>query len=150
MVTSPFAKASLLVGLVVVLSGCVQTKATMLSAKEYPPIDPSEVTIYLSEDDVPGRFERVALITSSGSTQYTRQDQMYESIRKKAAEIGANGVLFSEINEPSTGAKIAGAFLGTGSSRNSEMVAIYVFVEEPAAAEAPEASDSDADPDDGM
>ena len=122
----------LLIGLAAVaMSGCVQTKATMLSPKEYPKLEPSEVTIYLSEEDIPGRFERVALITSEGNTQYTRQDQMYESIRKKAAQVGANGVLLGKVDEPSNGAKIAGAFLGTGSTRRSEMVAIYVYIDEP-------------------
>ena len=127
--TRNFATLSALV-LALALTGCVQTQATMLSSKTYAPLEPEQVTIYLSEDDIPGRFERVAIINAKGSTSYTNQNQMYEAVRKKAAEVGANGVLFAEVDEPSAGAKIAGAFLGTGSNRNAEMAAIYVFVED--------------------
>lgn len=109
-----------------ILSGCVQTSATMLSPKTYPELTPEEVTIYLSEEDIPGTWEKVAIINATGSTGYTNQQQMYEAVRKRAAQIGANGVLFAEIEEPSAGAKVAGAFLGTGTSRNAEMIAIYV------------------------
>lgn len=108
------------------LSGCIQTSHTMLGSKEYPVLTPEEVTIYLSEEDIPGEWEKVAIINASGSTGYTNQQQMYEAVRKRAAQIGANGVLFQEIDEPSAGAKVAGAFLGTGTNRQVEMVAIYV------------------------
>jgi hypothetical protein len=51
-------------------------------------------------------------------------------MRKKAAELGANGVLLQQVVEPTKGAKVANAFLGTSANRKGESVAIYVFVEE--------------------
>jgi hypothetical protein len=46
--------------------------------------------------------------------------------------LGMNGVLVGEdaIDEPSTGAEIAGIVLGTGSSREGEVVAIGVLEKE--------------------
>lgn len=51
---------------------------------------------------------------------------MYNAMKKRAAQIGANGILFQPIKEPSAGAKVAGAFLGTGTNRKAEMIAIFV------------------------
>jgi hypothetical protein len=110
----------------VFLVGCVQTQATMLSSKAYPPLTPEEVTIYLSEEDIPGEYEKIAILTAKGSSGMTNEDQMYEALRKKAAKIGANGILYQKIEEPSQGAKIAGAIFGTGTTRRSEMIAIFV------------------------
>ena len=107
--------------------GCVHTTATMLSSQQYPPLTPEEVTIYLSEDDISGEWERVAIINATGNAGSTNQQQMYDAVRRRAAQIGANGVLFQPIEEPSAGAQVAGAFLGTGTSRRAEMIAIYVI-----------------------
>lgn len=110
----------------VVLVGCVNTSATMLSSKTYPALTPEEVTIYLDQDDIPGEFERVAILNATGSTGWSNERQMYKALRKRAAKVGANGILHAELDEPSTGAKIAGAVFGTGSNRKAEMIAIYV------------------------
>jgi hypothetical protein len=117
----------LIIVVAVTLAGCVQTSATMLSSKKYPPITPEEVIIYLDEDDIPGEFERVAILNASGNTGSTTERQMHEALRKRAAVIGANGILYREVQEPSTGAKVAGAVFGVGTNRRAEMVAIYVF-----------------------
>ena len=113
-------------GLSMMLTGCVQTSATMLSSKEFPPLTPEEVTIYLSEEDIPADYEKVAILNATGSTAYTNEQQMYEAMKKRAAKVGANGILHQQIKEPSQGAKIAGALFGTGTNRKAEMIAIYV------------------------
>ena len=51
---------------------------------------------------------------------------MLKSMRKKAAAVGANGIIMDGINEPSAGAKIAGAVFGTGAERKGKSVAIFV------------------------
>lgn len=110
----------------IALTGCVSTDATMLSSKSYPPLDPEDVTIYLSEGDIEGDYEKIALINAKGSASYTSESQMYNAVRKKAAEMGANGVLHAKLDEPSSGAKVAAAFLGGDTTRKGEMVAIFV------------------------
>lgn len=117
----------LIVAVALSLAACVQTSATMLSSKKYPPVTPEEVVIYLDEADIAGEFERVALLNATGNTGSTSEHQMHEALRKRAAAIGANGILYREIREPSTGAKVAGALFGVGTNRQAEMVAIYVF-----------------------
>ena len=108
------------------LGACVQTSATMLSSKTFPPLSPEEVTIYVSEEDIPAEYEKVAIINATGSSSYTNEAQLYEAVRKRAAKIGANGVLLSEIKEPGTGAKVAAAVFGYDTQRKSQMIAIYV------------------------
>lgn len=51
---------------------------------------------------------------------------MMKSMRKKAADVGANGIIMGDINEPGAGAKVVGAFLGTGTERKGKSVAIFV------------------------
>jgi len=98
----------------------------MLSSKQYPPIHPSQVQIYLSEDDIEAPYEKIAIINAQGEGSWTNESQMYKAARKRAAKVGANGVLITELKEPSNGAKIAGAIFGTGTTRRGEMIAIRV------------------------
>lgn len=52
---------------------------------------------------------------------------MFEKAKQKAATLGANGIILGEVNEPSEGAKIAGAIFGTGTTRRGHVVAVYVY-----------------------
>lgn len=113
--------------LTLVLGGCVVTSVTPLSNKQYDPVSPDQVVIYLDETDIPGEFEKLAIINAKGESSWTDEKQMYERARKDAAKIGANGILVEQVKEPSAGAKIAGAFLGTGSQRTGTMIAIRVL-----------------------
>jgi hypothetical protein len=128
------ARLPLLLVVLAALSGCVQTRSTMLASRTYPPLTPEEVTIYLTEDDIPGDFERIAILNSKGSTNMTNEQQLMRSVRQEAARIGANGVLYARPTEPSAGVQVAAAIFGVGTNRRSEMVAIFVHTEAPAAA----------------
>ena len=112
--------------LMATLTGCVTTTATMLSQDQHPPLTPAEVTIYLSEEDVPRKFDKIALMHSAGESTWTNESMMLEALRNKAAKLGANGVLVPQIKEASNGAKVAAAFLGTTTNRRGEAVAIWV------------------------
>ncbi len=115
----------LLFGLI--LSGCVTASVTQLNNSDRPPIAPEDVTIYLQESDIKGEYEKMAIIDLSGASGWTDEEQIYEKARKEAAEIGANGVLFQEMEEAGTGEQIASAIFGTGSDTDAKMIAIYVF-----------------------
>jgi hypothetical protein len=130
-----------LFALLLLLSGCVTTSVTPLSSEQYDPIAPEEVTIYLSEEDIPRNYAKVALIQAKGDYQMTDQEKMFKKVREDAAELGANGVLFQGMQEPETGAKVAKFFLGTPASRKGEMIAIYVFTEDDENDEAPTPDD---------
>ncbi len=57
---------------------------------------------------------------------YTNESNMAGSMRKKAAEVGANGIIMGNIDEPSAGAKVAAAVFGTSTERKGKAVAIYI------------------------
>jgi hypothetical protein len=115
----------LLLGLLL-WTGCVTTSVVPLNGRQYAPIDPRDVVLYLDEADIPDTYEKVALIYAQGDYSLTDQTQMFEKVRKKAAGLGANGVLIQQVKEPGTGAKVANAVLGTEANRRGEMIAIYV------------------------
>jgi hypothetical protein len=107
--------------------GCVQTNATLLSETPRPAIAPSAVVIYTSADKVPSKYDEVALIDSRGDDALTTYHGMLESMRKKAGQVGANGVILSSSSEAGTGAKVAHALLGTSADRKGKAIAIFVY-----------------------
>jgi hypothetical protein len=111
-----------------VLTACVRTNATLLSQTATPraPILASDVQIYRTSDKVGRPYEEIALLNATGEASFTNEAKMMNSLRKKAAELGANGIILENIAEPSAGAKVAGAFLGTGAQRKGKAVAIFV------------------------
>jgi len=108
------------------LSGCVHTNATLLSTAPRPAVDPAAVVLYTSADKVPGKYDEVALIDSHGDEGSTTYHKMLESMRKKAGEVGANGVILDSTTDPSTGAKVAHALLWTSADRKGKAMAIFV------------------------
>lgn len=110
----------------VFLAGCVTASVSRLDNTQRPPLETSEVTIYLEEDDIPGEFEKMAVIDISGTSGWTDEEQLYNKAREEAAKIGANGVLFESLEEAGTGEKVASALFGTGADNDAKMIAIYV------------------------
>jgi hypothetical protein len=77
---------------------------------------------------VPGDYEEIALLNSKADSASTSEAQMFKSMRKKAAKLGANGIILDAVSEPTVGAKIAAAVLfGTGAERKGKALAIYVI-----------------------
>lgn len=114
--------------LLVASLACVSTNATRLgTAPIRPAISPDVVAIYRTAAQVPGKYEEVALLNSAGESSLTNEEKMMNSMRKKAAELGANAIILDAISEPSAGVKVAAAVLGTGATRKGKAIAIYVF-----------------------
>src|SRR3546814_15572657 len=76
------------------LSACASS--ALVTGTPRAPIDPSQVRIYFSAP--PGGYEEIALLeSSSGAFTYGEQNKMdsvVAKLRKEAARLGANGVLF--------------------------------------------------------
>jgi hypothetical protein len=110
-------------------AACVQTNTTVLNpANIREPIDPDDVVIYTTASKVPGDYEEIALLNSKADSASTSEAQMFKSMRKKAAKIGANAIILDAVSEPTVGAKIAAAVLfGTGAERKGKALAIYVI-----------------------
>ncbi len=79
---------------VLLLAACASSH--VLTGTPRPPIDPSQVRIYYGPP--PGGYEEIArLDVSSGAFTYGEQNKtnsVVEKLRKQAASLGANGVLF--------------------------------------------------------
>lgn len=109
------------------VAACTRTNAALMdNSVHLARTCPDAVKMYTSPSTVGAPYQEVALLNSSGSTGFTSESGMMKSMRKKAAEVGANGIIMGNIDEPSAAAKVAGAFLGTGTERKGKSVAIFV------------------------
>lgn len=114
---------------VLLLTGCVATNATMLNPAPTtrPAVLPTQVRIYRTAAQVPGKYDEIALLNSTGESNWTNEQKMMESMRIKAGKLGANGVILDDIKEAGSGAKVAAAIFGTGTQRKGRAVAIFVY-----------------------
>jgi len=114
-----------------VLAACVTTQALKLGTPvQRSPVPWQDVVFYRSADQVPGKYEEIALLSSTGDTAWSSEKTMWNSMRKEAGKLGANAVILDAMSEPSAGAKVAAAFLlGSGAERKGKAIAIYVFPE---------------------
>ncbi len=104
------------------LMSCVYSRVIPLENKTYPSIAADEVRIFVDEEDLPIEFEKVAIITadlSSGSDKVK-----WNSVRKKSAKIGCNGVYQKFEQRASAGERIAGSVLGHTALDKAEFIAI--------------------------
>lgn len=122
-------RASLFLAVLVLSTACVSTNATMLNPSPVvrAPVAPDQVRIYRTAAQVTGKYEELALLNSTGESSWTNEQAMLESMRKKAGELGANGVILDAVTEPGAGAKVAAAFLGVGVQRKGKALAIFVL-----------------------
>jgi hypothetical protein len=71
------------------LAGCVTTSTIPLGEPTPRTAVPWEqVQVFLKEADVPGPFERVALIKAEGPHDWTSQRDMVTAVRKAAGKVG--------------------------------------------------------------
>lgn len=81
--------------------------------------------MYLTPEKAPSDYKELALLNSSGNTGFTSEGGMMKSQRKKAASVGATGIILGEIKEPNAATKVVGAALGVGAERKGKALAIY-------------------------
>ncbi len=109
------------------LSACVQTNASLMDTSvRMARTCPAAVKLFSSPSKVMAEYHEIALLNATGSSMYTNESNMAGSMRKKAAEVGGNGIIMGNIDEASAGAKVAAAVFGTGTERKGKAVAIYI------------------------
>ena len=109
------------------LGACVHTNAVQLNpGQARAPVCPDAVEIYTDASHVKADYVEVALLNSKGESGSTSEKGMYESQRRKAAQMGANGLILEPISEPKAGTKIIGALFGTGAERKGHATAIWI------------------------
>jgi hypothetical protein len=85
------------------LLGCASVSA-IVTGKTRPAIDPSAVKLYSTP---PHRYEDVAIVSAEANSGWTDQGQIDNAIaglKKKAAQLGANGVLIEATGKEGGGA----------------------------------------------
>ena len=127
-----FKRFVVLAALVVLCAGCVSTNAVQIGTTPRRVAVPwKAVAVYRTADQVPGKYEEIAFLVSTGDALWTNENAMWNSMKKRAGKMGANAVILDALSEPSAGAKVASAFLGVwGAERKGRAVAIYIFPSE--------------------
>ena len=109
------------------VAACVTTNATLLNPSFQPvPVCPDAVVVFTDADKVGKPYTEVALLDSKGDTDFTSESDMVNSQRKKAAGLGANGLILGAVQDASTGAKVAQVLLGTSANRKGKAIAIFI------------------------
>jgi hypothetical protein len=111
------------------LSACVTTNAARLgtSTVQRSAVPVEQVALFRLASQVPGPYEEVALLNSTGDSGFTDEAKMFQSMKKKAGEMGANGVILDAVSEPGSGAKVAAAIFGVSAQRKGKALAIWIF-----------------------
>jgi len=113
------------------LTACVTTNAIKLGTPQVrPPVPMEEVAVYMNPGSVPGKYEEVALLNSTGDAMWGGEAKMIKSMKKKAGKIGANAIILNDIDEPKAIEKIIGSYLGTITQRKGKALAIYLVPDE--------------------
>lgn len=115
------------VAMLAVAAACVRTNATVLDPNlKLVRMCPDAVRLYTTPAKVPAQYQEVALLHSRGESNWSDEEDMLESMREKAAKLGANGIILDNIDEPSALTKVIGAVAKTGTQRKGKSLAIYI------------------------
>jgi hypothetical protein len=80
--------------LVLAAAGCASTSVERTDdTTPLSPICPEGVAVFPDSTEVPRPFKRIATLNSHGSVLFPDQDAIFDSQRKEAAKLGANGVI---------------------------------------------------------
>lgn len=123
----------ILAGCVIMLAGCTSTGIVRMSENTYPPISPDQVRVFEAGDEITGPYEKIAIITAEGDTDLTNKAAMIKKMKKKAAELGANGIILGKFKEATTGQKISQVLLWTSANDKMEATAIRLKAKKRAA-----------------
>lgn len=97
------------------------------STSNRPLVLPQDVVVYRIASQVPRKYQEIALLNSTGDSDFTDDAKMFESMKKKAGEMGANALILDAVSEPSAGAKVAAAIFGVSAQRKGKAIAIWIF-----------------------
>jgi hypothetical protein len=111
------------------LIACASTSGVKIgTGPTRPALSWDKVAVYRSADQVPGKYEEVALLVYSGDSVWSSERGMWKSLQKKAGKMGANAIILDAVTEPKDGAKIVSlALFGGGPDRKGKAIAIFVL-----------------------
>jgi len=107
------------------LAGCVSVNKSILAPNPTGrTFTQDEVAVYFESDSIP-EHTRLAILNAHGDIETTDEADMIDELREEAGKLGANAIILGDIEEPGTGARIAGAVFGTTTERETQAIAIY-------------------------
>jgi len=125
-------KTIVLILVFLIMMSCA-TGSTIIIGEARSAIDPTEVTIYL---EPPPQYEIIGLIEASSDVEFSRQaaqDRVMNELRRRAARIGANGILLMGTGSQAGDAVgfVSGGilFASTGTRITGQGRAIFVIQE---------------------
>lgn len=125
-------RAATLLG-VLALGACVSVNKSILAPNPTGRRFSMEaVYVYLEDDTVP-EHTRLAILNARGDVDVTNEGDMIDELREEAGKLGANAIILGDIDEPGTGARIAGAVFDIPTQRETQAIAIYVPSRDPEA-----------------
>jgi len=112
-------KTTIAITALALLSGCAITNETALvTGRVRPAISPDQVVIYTSP---PRRYEEIAIISADAAHDFMQKQALLDTAvlnaKKKAAQLGANGILLDEAGDFVTGS--SGTFVTQSYGRRS-------------------------------
>jgi hypothetical protein len=111
----------------VLLAACVRTNAALIDPSVHlARTCPTAIKLFTTPDRVGASYREVAVLNAKGESNWSDEGDMIDSMRDKAAELGANAIILSGIDEPSALTKVIGEVAKTGSQRKGKALAIYV------------------------
>jgi len=121
-----------LAAIAIFCAACMSTSAVNIGTTiKHPKVFWEKVVVYRTADQVPGKYEEIAMMITTGSALWTSESRMWKAMQKKAGDLGANAIILDALSEPGAGAKVAAAFLIVpGADRKGKAIAIYVFPDE--------------------
>ncbi len=74
------------------------------------------VEVYSGRTDVPADYYELAWINAEGNSVWTTDNQMRDVMRKRAAEVGANGLIANPVQQNKTGVNVLGEAAGANTA----------------------------------
>jgi hypothetical protein len=120
-----------------ILSACTSTNAVLLGGTgPYPELSPGEVRVFLHEENVPGDFERIALVTARSDASWTDEADLIRAMRRRAARMGANAIIIGDLHDPTTLERVAEVLTDYQPQRRGRALAIRLVEEDVSASAA--------------
>lgn len=123
----------LAIALVTATACGVRTKTTDLSpTMTRSPTCDEAVEVYTSRTQVPYDYNELAWISAEGNSVYTSDGKIVAQIKKKAAEVGANGIIVNDFTQSAATTKVIGAAVGANTADvKTSALAIYMPADAP-------------------
>jgi hypothetical protein len=115
--TSSALRIGVLAGLLATTACGVKSRTTDVSpGMARNPTCENAIVVFDSRADVPSSYYELAWIEVEGNSVWTTDRQMTDKMKKRAAEVGANGLIANPVQQNKTGVNVLGEAIGARSA----------------------------------